>query len=330
MRGARKVLRLLVGVGVAGLFGWLVLRQVSVEQMKNAFANVGWGWLGLALFCFLLGYSARIERWRRMLARDNADLRWRDCAGPFMGSFAMNNVLPMRAGDILRAFAFNDRLGVTSGVVVATLFVERLLDLLMVVLLLGIALWVSGASDSLAGGVGIWTLAAAGLVIALALLFPGAFSPLLAWGGRLLSRISPRIGARVQGELLKGVDTLGHLSGKGTMAGLMLWSVLAWTGEGLVFYLCAKALASLAVAAAAWLALPLGTLATLLPGTPGYVGTFDYFVVRAMKAMGNGVAESTVYALLVHFMLWLPPTVIGGLFLMTRSMRGKPSSEDRK
>lgn len=327
MKHGKKAIRLALGVLVACIFGWLVLRQVSFTQLRQAFVGVRWAWVGVGLLCFLLGYAARVERWRRMLIRENAGLRWRDCVGPFMGSFAMNNLLPMRAGDILRSFAFNSRLGVTSGVVIATLFVERLLDLLMIVLLLGIGLHVTGANASVVGDVGQWTLVGASALIVLVLLAPGAFAPLVKWGGRLLSRVSPKVGARIEQEILKALDTLKYLSGKGTMAQLILWSMVAWAAEGAVFYFCAKALASLTVISAAWLALPVGTLATLLPGTPGYVGTFDFFVVKAMSGLGNGVAVSTAYALLVHFMLWLPPTVLGGLFLLAHSTRSKSSPE---
>lgn len=328
---ARRVVRLMFGVAVACLFGWLVLRHVSVSELRQVLANVRWGWVGAALAFFLLGYAARIERWRVMLARENPTIRWRDCAGPFIGSFAMNNLLPMRAGDIMRAFAFNSSLKVTSGVVVATLFVERLLDLLMIVVLLGIALRVSGADTSIVGDVGQWALMVVSTLIALTLLFPGAFAPLLAWAGSLLARLSPKFGMRIQQEILKALSTLKHLSGRGTMAQLILWSGLAWVAEGAVFYLCARALTPIITASsAAWLALPVGTLSTLLPSTPGYVGTFDFFVVKAMVAMGNNLVASTVYAFLVHFMLWLPPTVLGGSFLMARSYYGKSSCEVRR
>jgi uncharacterized membrane protein YbhN (UPF0104 family) len=67
---------------------------------------------------------------------------------------------------------------------------------------------------------------------------------------------------------------------------------------------------------AGWLALPVGTLATLIPSTPGYVGTFDYFTVKAMTELGNTTAAATAYALLVHALLWLPPTLVGGLYLL--------------
>ena len=60
------------------------------------------------------------------------------------------------------------------------------------------------------------------------------------------------------------------------MARLLLWSVLAWVTEGLVFWFAALALPSVDNHLAAWLAFPAGTLATAIPSAPGYMGTFDY------------------------------------------------------
>lgn len=326
-----RVVKLAFGVAIACLFGWLVLRHVSVADLRQVLVNVRWRWVCAALAFFLLGYAARIERWREMLVCENPTVRWRDCAGPFIASFAMNNLLPMRAGDIMRAFAFNSSLKVTSGVVIATLFVERLLDLLMIVVLLDVALRVSGADTSIVGDMSQWVLVVTSTLIALVLLFPGAFAPFLAWAGALLARLFPKFGTRIHQEILKALSTLKHLSGRGTMPKLILWSGLAWVAEGAVFYLCARALSPLITApAAAWLALPVGTLSTLLPSTPGYVGTFDFFVVKAVTAMGNNLAASTVYAFLVHVMLWLPPTVLGGSFLMARSYFGRSSCEVRQ
>jgi uncharacterized membrane protein YbhN (UPF0104 family) len=62
--------------------------------------------------------------------------------------------------------------------------------------------------------------------------------------------------------------------------------------------------------------LPVGTLATVIPSTPGYAGTFDFFTARAMTASGNAAAAATAFALLVHVLLWLPPTIAGGIYLL--------------
>lgn len=105
------------------------------------------------------------------------------------------------------------------------------------------------------------------------------------------------------------------------MLKLISWSLMAWLAEACVFWFAALALPSIVTPLAGWLALPAGTLATLIPSTPGYVGTFDYFTARAMTTLGNATAAATAYALLVHALLWLPPTIIGGAFLLLHPVR---------
>jgi glycosyltransferase 2 family protein len=311
-QGFRLTLSLLFAV----LFIWLIAGQINLDELKKAFAGTITSWVVAGLAAFFIGYACRIERWRLMLNRDNSSLRWRHCAGPLLGSFAANNVLPFRAGDVLRAFAFNGRLGVSSGVVVATLFVERLLDLLMVLVLLGIALALFSLDVSNFAGIGSVSIISIAIGILLLLLFPQLFMPVAIAAGKLVVRMVPKFGQKLLDEINKSLVTLIHLAKGGTMIRLVIWSVAAWLAEGCVFWFAALALSAIATPTAGWLALPVGTLATLIPSTPGYVGTFDYFTIRAMSALGNDTAASTAYALLVHALLWLPPTLIGGLYLL--------------
>jgi uncharacterized membrane protein YbhN (UPF0104 family) len=109
---------------------------------------------------------------------------------------------------------------------------------------------------------------------------------------------------------------LQHLAHGSTMIRLAFWSLTLWLAEGCVFWFSALAMPAIDAPLAGWLALPVSTLATLIPSTPGYVGTFDFFTVRAMTELGNNTGAATAYALLVHALLWLPPTLAGGLYLL--------------
>lgn len=315
-----QILRLALGSLLAILFLWLIVRQLSLDELKRAFAGITAAWVIAGVVAFSVGYACRIERWRLMLQRDNSSLKWSHCAGPLLGSFAVNNVFPFRAGDVLRAFAFNGRLGVSPGVVVATLFVERLLDLLMVLVLLGVALAIFGLDVSGFAGIGGAALITIAIGILLLLLLPQVFAPVAIASGKLVARIAPKLGEKLLDEINKSLVTLVHLAKGVTMIRLVTWSLIAWLAEGCVFWFAALALPSIATPAAGWLALPVGTLATLIPSTPGYVGTFDYFTVRAMTELGNNAYSSTAYALLVHALLWLTPTLIGGLYLLLRPL----------
>jgi hypothetical protein len=152
--------------------------------------------------------------------------------------------------------------------------------------------------------------------ILLLLLFPRLFMPVAIHLAKLIMRFAPKLGAKLVREVDKSFATLLHLAKGGTMVRLVIWSVAAWLAEGCVFWCAALAISSIPAPEAGWLALPVGTLATLIPSTPGYVGTFDYFTVRAMTVLGNDQVVSTAYAFLVHSLLWFPPTLIGGFYLI--------------
>ena len=312
----RKLVRALLGIGLASVFAWLMLRHLDTDQVTQVMGRARPHALLLAVGVLCLGYLCRIVRWHTMLARINPRLKSVDCAGPLLASFAANNVLPFRAGDVMRAFVFNDRLQTTSGTVMATLLVERLLDLLMVVLLLAAALAIFPGGARALLGLGLPALLAVAAAILAVLHFPQLFSPVL----RLLDALAVRMPAavRVRGEIQRARDAMQELAAGSTLWPLLAWSLSAWLAEGCVYLLVASAMADIVSTQAAWLALPVGTLATLIPSTPGYVGTFDYFTAQAMLLGGNGPVAAAAFAFLVHLVLWLPPTVAGGLYLIMR------------
>lgn len=318
---AKKILRLVTGIALAAVFLWMILRQISLEEIKHAFRGASFMWVAAALAVFAAGYSCRIERWHIMLQADSPCLQWRNCAGPFLASFAANNVLPFRAGDVLRSFAFNQKLGTTSGVMVATLLVERLLDLLTVLIFLGVALAFFGVESSRFARVGSAVLILGGMMILIILLFPHLFRPVSVAFGRAVARIAPTFGHKLLSEIDKSFMLLQHLAQGSTMIRLAFWSLIVWLAEGCVFWFSALALPAINAPLAGWLALPVSTLATLIPSTPGYVGTFDFFTVRAMTELGNSTGAATAYALLIHAVLWLPPTLVGGFYLLLHPVR---------
>jgi hypothetical protein len=87
---------------------------------------------------------------------------------------------------------------------------------------------------------------------------------------------------------------LGHLAGGRTMLKLIGWSAGAWLIEGLAYLLVVKS----------------------LPCARGYSGAFDYFTARAMVVSSNQAISAAAFAFLVHMVIWLPPTVAGGLYML--------------
>lgn len=278
-------------------------------------------WILVGLCSFAVGYVFRIERWRKMLARTNPKLTWLDCAGPFMASFAVNNVFPFRSGDVLRAFAFNSQLGVSSGNVMASLLYERLLDFFIILFLFGVALYTFEDHITPFINIGIGAIIFGLISILLILLFPSKMEPFFLIVGKATIRLSSKFGTSLVQEINKGFETLKYLSERAQILNLFALSLIAWIFEGFVFWFVAYATPSINNPLGGWLAFPVGTLATLIPSTPGYIGTFDYFTSLSMAECNNNQIASTAYALLVHGLLWFPPTITGGFFILLKSLR---------
>ena len=320
-----RTLQFTIGIAITALFVWLIVRHVDLASVGVALGQAHPGWIIGGVAIFFTGYSARVYRWRIMLSDANGGITWAGAFGPFMASMAANNVLPFRAGDVLRAFAFTKWLGQGAPAVLATLLVERLLDLLILLLALGLALTWFGMTSETAGqlvGMGAGGLMVLAFAVLAVLLFPGLLAPVVFWCISLLGKLSTALAAKIQGAAENVFATLKSQAHGPRMIVLIFWSLIAWTCEGLVFYCAARAVPALTDATAALLAFPVGTLSTLIPSTPGYLGTFDFFVIQSMQLLDNPAAAAAAFAVLVHLILWLPITILGGLSLLYLQAKG--------
>ena len=131
--------RFYAGLSITAACLWLTLRRVHLEEMARAAQHLQWHWFVLALLALVAGYSARIHRWWWMLRAYNPSVRLRSCAWPLLAGFAVNNVVPFRAGDALRIVGFRKELDTPAVRLLGSLLIERILDLsiLLIFLLFG-------------------------------------------------------------------------------------------------------------------------------------------------------------------------------------------------
>ena len=312
----KKILKFLLGLTSAFFFLWLMKSGINAAELKSSLDNIRWSWLALALLALVLGYVIRIQRWKLMLRLDNEKINWISCAGPLLGSFAMNNVLPFRAGDLMRAFAFNKKLGVSPSGVLATLFVERLLDLLMVLVFLIAGLHFFDMNISMLFDIGELALTLCAVAIVALLIFPRLLLPAPLFVSAVILKFAPTLGEKLKNAVDNVFQVLSHLSGLRLMLTLLKYSFFAWVAEGCVFWFVALSLPSIENSSAAWLALPVGTLSTLIPSTPGYIGTFDFFTSETMQFLHNTTPGSVAFALVTHLVIWAPITIVGGLYML--------------
>jgi len=319
--GARKTsgrsLKLAIGALISVAFLYATFAAVDIRSVAAVLGDARPGWIAAALAFVALAYLLKILRWTVMLRSLGAKVGIAASATPFMGGIAFNNVLPFRAGDLIRVVAFQRFTGVPPSGQLGTLLLERLLDLFTLMAILFITVTVSETSaldESLLAGVRLAALAvAAGILLFIAA--PRPIRLVVRWAERRLPKLQPA------GEaLLRLSEAVSALSRPIFLLRVTAISLLAWLAEGGVFYAAGQALGVTPSVEAALLALSVGTLSTIIPSSPGYVGTFHYFTARVVSAFGATQAGAAAYSVLVHALLWLSTTAIGFLLLAMSGM----------
>jgi hypothetical protein len=328
-RRARR-LKLAFGLLISAVFLYATLSTVPLAKVGDALKGARPEWIAAALSCILIAYILKIHRWTVMLRSLGADVGVADTATPFLGGVAFNNVLPFRAGDVIRVVAFQRFTGVPASGQLGTLLLERLLDLfvLMAFLFATISFWqITALDEALLSGARWAALAIAGAIV----MFVAAPAPIrlvVRWAEVRLPKLRPA------GEaLLRLSDAVAALSRPLLLARVTLISILAWLAEGGAFLMVGLALGVAPTAPAALLAVSIGTLSTIIPSSPGYVGTFHYFTAKAVSAFGAGEVGAAAYAILVHALLWLSTTAAGFLLLLLSGIgpkRAMPAAQAGK
>ncbi|TVQ78651.1 MAG: UPF0104 family protein [Bradymonadales bacterium] len=320
MNGISKYIRLSIGIALGIFFVWMIARKTSWQDFLRSFQDIHLGWIFLGLLFLSGGYCLRIFRWARILQPKAGLHYFRQAGGPLLAGFALNNVLPFRLGDVARAFLFNRQLQVTSGTSIASLFLERVFDLMTLLMFLSAAMYFFEDALPHWSGLALTLCLCGSAGLLLLTLWPRRFEKYCLWIAGFLFQFSARWAERVRKEVKAGFVCLNAASEKSQVLKLLGLSLLVWLFEGLFFVSLAFSLPALSSPIGAWLALPLGTLATLIPSTPGYIGTFDFFVIQAMVWTHNSQAASTAFSLLTHLLIWLLPTLAGALYLLNRPL----------
>jgi glycosyltransferase 2 family protein len=296
----------------------LIAAKVDLQGALAALSSFEWPYLVFGLASLTFGYTMRIARWAAMLRATGAPAGIALCAAPFLGSIALNNVLPLRAGDVVRAVVFPSAIGVPRTAAIGSIVMERLVDLLTLLVCLAI-----GAVALKAHPLPAWLkdgavfLAVAGMAMLFAAFFcSGPLARVLKAiaGGRSEGSL-PRKLLDLAAELLEGFR---QMSGWRTLLLVFGLSALAWLGE-MGLFLCLMAGFGLGVdPLAALLVMAFVTLSTLVPSSPGYVGPFHLAAFTALVLLGASEETATSFAVLSHLMLWVPTTLAGGISMLVR------------
>ena len=303
-----------VGLAISGLCLYLVFRNTDLGALRESLVAVHYSYLFISLIFIFLFTFFRALRWKFILD-PLKKISTRNLFEVVMIGNLANNILPARIGEVVRAVVLGKTEGISKIASLATIVMERILDVITLVIILIIAsryLPLGGSKNN------IIIIAATASVCFLSLfliLLKYRQEWLFKTSKKFLEPISPKIALHAQKSLhnfLEGLQVLkqgkhliaiSFLSG---IIGLVLGAIYYFVAIGFDIKLSLPGLLFL---------LSVICLGIMIPSSPGFIGTFHYFCIQALFLLGvkdKNLALS--YAIVVHLIQYIPESLLGLLF----------------
>jgi uncharacterized protein (TIRG00374 family) len=306
--GRLRTLVALVGVPIGVVFLWLAVRDADLQAVWASLRDARPGLVGLSVAAFGVVYVLQATRWRRIAATPEvATPRFVEMT---VSGVAVNNVLPGRIGDFLRARWLGLAARMPAGRAFGTVVLDRAFDLVVLVVLLVFGIAAVASSGWLV------ELAVAGVLVV------AGFVAVLLFSRTYVGR---RDRSRRERGLLRRLarDTVERLAEPLGRRHLLVWlalSLAAWSMWAVAALLVARSLdLDLSVTDALFVTAVLN-LGSAVPSSPGYVGTYEWLGVASLGLVDVDREPALAFTILLHAAWYVPTTVVGAAALGTRAV----------
>jgi len=304
-----KKILIYAGIPVSILFLWLALKDVSFSHVAQAFANARLILLVPMLLCLVGFYWLKAVRWRAILS-PKYDVSSINLVPSMMAGSAGNNLLPAHAGELVRVYFAASQFKIPATTVLASLVVERLLDVLAVLVILSV--------EILFGGYSVAMLAAGSALLAIVLVVAAVCVLIVIYTNQCadflrnkFTRASLSIRNKLADQLINLADGLLSLREKNLLLKVILNSLVQWLLTATCIYISFLALN---IDTSFWLAiivLGLIVVGLTLPTVPGFFGTIEYCFVLGLSTAGVDPNLAISAGIFYHIPIWAAVTLTG-------------------
>jgi len=263
-------------------------------------------------------YFIRAVRWGTLVSAEKKvpllSIFWANMVG-YLG----NAYLPVRAGELIRSAYLGKRSGAGASFVFATALVERLLDVIALVLIGSIsALLQSQISSLLAGAIKIMAIVGViGLAIVIMMPFQEKMISTLIARLPLPSKITQKIAAQAA-RFLVGMRSLHNVRSLGSF---ILLTAVIWLIDGLGNMIGVRIISQALTLGQSFILLAALGLSSAIPSTPGYLGVYQFVAVNVLVPFGFSRSAALAYILISQVVNYLVISFWGliGLWQVNRT-----------
>jgi glycosyltransferase 2 family protein len=304
-------LKLAIGYLIAVLcLGW-VLYNVHAESLLQDIRHLKWSLILLAIAVDNINYIAQALRWNLLLRPVARVSAGKSIQATYVGIFT-SNVLPMRLGEIVRAYLISKWYSKKISQIVPSMVVEHLFEGIWLALGIGLATFFLPLPSYIHRGAQIFEFG----VIVLAGIFVYALMrkekfPAAHHRERLSEKLAHKLSHFME-QMIGGMKRIGltptfFLALFVTLVSLMMQSLALWLtarayGISLDLWMGAVVLVIIRVGVA-------------IPNAPANIGTYQFFAALGLQLLGVNRYISAGFALILFFVSMTPTWIIGFIVL---------------
>ncbi|HUQ89788.1 MAG TPA: lysylphosphatidylglycerol synthase transmembrane domain-containing protein [Vicinamibacterales bacterium] len=316
----RTVIVIVLAAGLLAIF----LRNADLGRVWGSVRAARTDFLVLSLLITCATFVVRAERWQYLLS-PLGKTRFGMVFRATVIGFAASAVLPARAGEVIRPYFLARREGLSATAAFATIIVERILDLVAVLLLMAaFLLWFDpgvGSRDSKAfetvryGGLLMAPVAIATLTVMF--LMAGHPERLHAWVLKAEAILPARIAAMIAGFAQTFAEGFAVVRSPARLAAAIGWSMVLWMAIASGIWAVSIAFGIAMPFTGAWLMLGPLVVGVAVP-TPGGVGGFHEAYRFGATAFFGAEENTAVGAAIVLHAISVGPVIIAGLLFIVQ------------
>jgi uncharacterized protein (TIRG00374 family) len=309
----KRYWRFWVGIVISGILLWLAFQGVDWPSLGKAFTTMSWLSCGIATLFLLANLIVRAIRWQVLLAPVR-QLPLLDVFAYSEIGYMANNLLPLRAGEFIRAILMGQRYAVSKSAVFATVAVERVLDVLtLLVFVLVVALFME-MPQVVRQSIFVAEIVA---IVAIVTLW------VMSWQERRVERFlgqvsafTPRLVRRRLVDLVIAFSQGLHALRSGRrMLSAIAYSLVAWVLVLLEILFIFDGFDLVLPWYAGLFVIVLLNLGIAIPSSPGFIGVAHFLIVLALSVFAVDRAQALGVALVTHGLSFVLNIVLGLGFL---------------
>lgn len=310
-RRAGRMIRIAAGYGIAIACLIWIFHDVEWSRIALDVQGIRWGWVLPAIAFDILSYTIQGVRWRLLLRPLGSIAPLRATQAVYAGLFT-SEVLPMRAGEAVRAYLVSRWMNVRVASVIPSLAVERFFDGIWLAIYIGLAAIFVPLPRNILHAADIF--GAVLIVLAILLLIV----VLSGAGPRDGDETSPAHGKRVK-RWVRGFvsDVRGLARSRGFYLSFAATSLILIL-QGIAFWFVMVAYGFQMGIWVGGVILLIVYFGTAIPNAPGNIGSYQLFVVIGLSLFDVEKTQATGFSMIVFVILTLPVWALG-FFALAKS-----------